>query len=82
MAYNVGPKDRHRLGVHTDILLLSVFSPPLMGDEQHDENGTLAPSGPVPQGPRLPMRCKVRNQRMSHMQPAVREIQYAKLGNA
>ncbi len=51
MAYNVGPKDRHRVRAHTDIHLLSVFSPPLMGDEQHDEDGVLAPSGPVLSGP-------------------------------
>ena len=51
MAYNVGPKDRHRVSAHTDVHLLSVFCPPLMGDEQHDEDGSLAPSGPVPPGP-------------------------------
>ncbi len=51
MAYNVGPKDRHRVRAHTDMHLLSVFSPPLMGDEQHDEDGVLAPSGPVLSGP-------------------------------
>ena len=47
MAYYVGPKDRHRVRAQTDIHLLSVFSPPLAGDEQHDEDGVLAPSGPV-----------------------------------
>ena len=36
MLYNVGPKDRHRVTAKTDIHLLSVFSPPLRGDEQHD----------------------------------------------
>jgi L-ectoine synthase len=51
MAYYVGPKDRHRVRAHTDIHLLSVFSPPLQGDEQHDEDGAFAPSGPVPSGP-------------------------------
>jgi L-ectoine synthase len=51
MAYIVGPKDRHRVRAHTDIHLLSVFSPPLMGDEQHGEDGVLAPSGHVPSGP-------------------------------
>ena len=51
MAYNVGPKDRHRVRARTDMHLLSIFCPPLMGDEQHDEDGSLAPSGPVPPGP-------------------------------
>jgi len=51
MAYNVGPKDRHRLRAHTDIHLVSVFCPPLVGNEQHDKDGALAPSGPVPPGP-------------------------------
>jgi L-ectoine synthase len=51
MAYNVGPKDRHRVRAHTDIHLVSVFCPPLMGNEQHDKDGALAPSGPVPPGP-------------------------------
>ena len=51
MAYNVGPKDRHRLRAHSDLHLVSVFCPPLVGDEQHDADGALAPSGPVPPGP-------------------------------
>ncbi|MGE0211096.1 MAG: ectoine synthase [Parvibaculaceae bacterium] len=51
MAYNVGPKDRHRVRAHTDIHILSVFCPPLSGDEQHGKDGVLAPSGPVPPGP-------------------------------
>ena len=51
MLYNVGPKDRHRVTAETDIHLLSVFSPPLRGDEQHDAEGALEPSGPVPPGP-------------------------------
>jgi len=51
MAYNVGPKDRHRVRAHTDIHLVSVFCPPLVGNEQHDKDGALSPSGPVPPGP-------------------------------
>ena len=50
MAYNVGPGDRHRVHARTDILLLSIFCPPLEGGEEHDEDGSLAPSGPVPRG--------------------------------
>jgi L-ectoine synthase len=52
MAYNVGPRDRHTVRAHSDLHLISIFNPPLRGDEQHDEEGTLPPSGPVPPGPR------------------------------
>ena len=51
MAYNVGPKDRHLVRAQTDMHVLSVFSPALLGDELHDETGSFAPSGPVPAGP-------------------------------
>jgi quercetin dioxygenase-like cupin family protein len=51
VAYNVGPKDRHRLRADTDMHLVSVFCPPLQGKEQHDADGALPPSGPVPPGP-------------------------------
>jgi L-ectoine synthase len=51
VGYNVGPKDRHRVRVDTDMHLVSVFCPPLVGDEQHDSDGALAASGPVPPGP-------------------------------
>ena len=51
VAYNVGPRDRHRLRARTDIHLISIFCPPLQGDEIHDADGALAPSGPVPPGP-------------------------------
>ncbi len=49
--YNVGPRDRHRLSAETDLHLLSVFCPPLEGKEQHDADGSLEPTGPVPPGP-------------------------------
>jgi L-ectoine synthase len=52
--YNVGPHDRHRLRATTDLHLLSVFCPAPRGDEQHDAEGTLPPSGPVPPGPASP----------------------------
>ena len=51
MAYYVGPKDRHKLCAITDVHLLSVFSPALKGDEQHDADGSLPPTGPIPPGP-------------------------------
>jgi L-ectoine synthase len=51
VSYNVGPKDRHQLRADTDLHLLSVFCPPLEGPEQHDADGALTPTGPVPPGP-------------------------------
>ena len=53
MAYNVGPEDRHKLRADTDMHLVSLFCPPLAGDEQHDADGALAQSGSVPPGPPL-----------------------------
>ena len=50
MSYNVGPKDRHQLCADTAMHLVSIFCPPLEG-HQHDADGALAPSGPVPPGP-------------------------------
>lgn len=49
--YMVGPEDRHRVAADSDLHLLSVFNPPLGGSEQHDAEGTLPPSGPLPSGP-------------------------------
>jgi len=51
MVYCVGPRDRHRLSATTDLHLVSIFSPALRGDEMHDAEGTLPPSGTVPPGP-------------------------------
>ena len=49
--YCVGPDDRHSMHAVTDLHLLSVFCPAIQGDEMHDADGALAPSGPVPPGP-------------------------------
>ena len=49
--YCVGPDDRHGMHAVSDLHLLSVFCPALEGDEMHDADGALAPSGPVPPGP-------------------------------
>jgi L-ectoine synthase len=49
--YIVGPKDRHSMKAITDLYLISIFNPALKGDEMHDSDGTLAPSGPIPPGP-------------------------------
>lgn len=53
VSYTVGPEDRHRVRWETgsDIHVISIFCPPLVGTERHDAEGTLAASGPVPPGP-------------------------------
>ena len=43
--YLVGPKDRHLLRADEDLHILSVFCPPLTGEEEHDADGALALSG-------------------------------------
>ena len=35
----------------TDLRLISVFNPPIMGDENHDADGSYPPTGPIPPGP-------------------------------
>ena len=52
MMYCVGPNDRHAMHAEEDLHLISVFNPPLRGDEIHDGEGTLAASGPIPPGPK------------------------------
>ena len=47
--YFVGPKDRHQTQTSTGFYLLSVFNPPLMGGETHDDQGGYTPSGPIPE---------------------------------
>jgi L-ectoine synthase len=47
----VGPKDRHIVESFTGLHVISVFCPALQGDEQHDADGALGPSGPIPPGP-------------------------------
>jgi L-ectoine synthase len=49
--YFVGPDDRHSVAASSDLHLLSIFNPALQGDEQHDEEGTLPSTGPLPAGP-------------------------------
>jgi len=52
VMYIVGPRDRHSMKAITDLHLISIFNPPLTGDEIHDAEGTLPPTGPLPPGPR------------------------------
>ncbi len=46
--YVVGPRDRHRVKAKTDTYLMSIFNPPLKGDETHDADGSYPPSGEIP----------------------------------
>ena len=47
-AYMVGPKDRHRITAKSDVHLVSVFCPPVLGNERHDEDGSFPPTGEIP----------------------------------
>ena len=49
--YLVGPADRHRIATMDGVHLISVFNPPLTGNESHDEDGAFPPTGPIPPGP-------------------------------
>ena len=51
VMYMVGPDDRHSMRAHSDLHLVSIFNPALKGDEMHDAEGTIPPSGPTPPGP-------------------------------
>ena len=46
--YVVGPNDHHKSKRKTDTYVLSVFNPPLQGDETHDADGSYPPSGDIP----------------------------------
>jgi len=50
-VYCVGPKDKHHLKVVEDSHVLSIFNPPLTGNERHDDQGGYEPTGPIPDGP-------------------------------
>src|SRR3954452_20683062 len=49
--YVVGPKDRHVVRASKELRIVSVFNPPIVGDETHDADGSYPPTGPVPPGP-------------------------------
>jgi len=48
VLYVVGPNDRHRLQFTKDERHLSIFWPPLRGNERFDEDGSYEASGPTP----------------------------------
>jgi L-ectoine synthase len=49
--YVVGPQDRHVVRAVDELRLVSVFNPPIVGDENHDDDGSFPPTGPIPPGP-------------------------------
>ncbi|MEM7171326.1 MAG: ectoine synthase [Pseudomonadota bacterium] len=48
VLYVVGPNDRHRLCFSEDECHISIFHPPLTGNERFDSDGAYEPSGPIP----------------------------------
>src|SRR5271154_2434394 len=67
--YMVGPNDRHRFRVTEDEHHVSVFYPPLRGDEGHDKDGAYEASGP---GPKTDRRMFVK--RADEMSAAGKEL--------
>ena len=51
--YVVGPKDRHQVTWLTDLWVMSIFNPPIYGDETHDDQGGYPPTGPIPEAWRV-----------------------------
>src|SRR5262245_51207007 len=47
VLYVVGPNDRHRLLIEEEAHYISIFCPPLRGDERFDEDGSYEASGPI-----------------------------------
>ena len=59
VVYCVGPGDRHRVTREPGegMRIISVFNPPLVGEETHDEDGAYPPTGEIPPGqPRMFVR--------------------------
>ena len=50
VLYCVGPNDQHSIirTEDTDMRVISVFSPPIVGGETHDDDGAYPPSGDLP----------------------------------
>ena len=56
VLYCVGPTDRHRVtrDENESMRIISVFNPPIVGEETHDEDGAYPPTGDIPPGqPRM-----------------------------
>ena len=59
VLYCVGPTDRHRVtrDENESMRIISVFNPPIVGEETHDEDGSYPPTGDIPPGqPRMFVR--------------------------
>ena len=52
VLYCVGPTDRHRITRKPDegMRIISIFNPPILGEETHDEDGAYPPTGEIPPG--------------------------------
>ena len=51
VLYCVGPDDQHSVENSDDPLrIVSIFNPPIEGDETHDEDGAYPPTGDIPEG--------------------------------
>lgn len=46
--YALDGHEKHYLRAHEDLRMMCVFSPPLVGDEVHDEKGTYPAASPAP----------------------------------
>ena len=44
--YVVFPQDRHRVSATSNLRVISIFNPPLVGTENHDDDGGYPPSPP------------------------------------
>ena len=52
VLYCVGPTDKHRIirEEESDMRIISVFNPPIEGEETHDADGAYPPTGSIPKG--------------------------------
>ena len=46
--YVVGPADRHEVALKGDVKVVSLFNPPIKGNEHHQDFGGYPPSGEIP----------------------------------
>ncbi|MBT6512199.1 MAG: cupin domain-containing protein [Rhodospirillaceae bacterium] len=45
----IGPRDKHRVSNTNGVRFLSIFNPPIKGDERYDDKGGYPPTGDVPE---------------------------------
>ena len=76
VLYCVGPNDKHKVirAKGANVRIISVFNPPIVGDETHDEDGAYPPSGEIPAGqPKMFVRT-VEDVRAAGMEVQVADI--------